>query len=140
MSDDSNEDQGRSAVPGGGDPENPQDEGETSIVRGALPSLPLEECTRLLGEFGGFTWLLEGWDAWTVQEVIARLGEMMGPENTPDEDTVARWFKAFPHTLTMGRRLLASRADLIRHFAGMYLNRPRRAIAPGTPGQEDPEP
>jgi hypothetical protein len=77
----------------------------------------LNQARQKLADHGGYDWLLEGQAFWSVTQVVEELANVgMQISN----DSVARWFRALPHTQDFGGRggLRASKNDLILYFAG----------------------
>ncbi|HEY7343296.1 MAG TPA: hypothetical protein VH591_20665 [Ktedonobacterales bacterium] len=69
---------------------------------------------------GGFGWLLDGRQNWSVSEVIEAMHTIDIAVST---DAVGRWFKEMPHTLSFGGPIgmRATRDDLIAFFASRML-------------------
>lgn len=76
----------------------------------------LEDAKQLLADHGGYDWLLEGRQFWSVAQVVSSLAEA-GMDVS--HDAVARWFRTLPHTQDFSGPvgLRASRNDLIVLFA-----------------------
>ena len=65
---------------------------------------------------GGYDWLLNGRQFWSVSQVV---GELDQAGMQVSNDAVARWFRTLPHTQDFGGPVgpRASRLDLILLFA-----------------------
>lgn len=66
---------------------------------------------------GGYTWLLDGPDLWSVTMVVKALAEAGMPVNSI---TVNKWFHGLPHVQDFGGNIgmRAGKSDLIEFFAG----------------------
>jgi hypothetical protein len=81
-----------------------------------LEELDLEQAKQKLIEHGGYNWLLEGDEFWSVAEVVHALA---GAGMQVNKDYVTSWFRDLPHTQDFRGRvgMRASKNDLILFFA-----------------------